>query len=375
MKRLLKKIKSPVLTIPEPLAANHYPFLDGLRGLAILMVLLPHFGINKYLYHPFGMLIESNAGVHLFFIISGFLITTLLLKEKVKNGKIALKYFFIRRSLRILPVAYLFLVVLALLNIIFQLHLKAFDFIGAGAFIDNLPVNTSYYTAHFWSLAVEEQFYLILPFLFIFNIEYYFIAAVLLIIIVPFTCIAATCFPTVFGGGLFVKFCMYAFWKGPIIILIGSVSSLMIFKGIIKPPISHLYYWGSIILLITAIVIRTRTFMFYTKYACEYLFALIIAFIVVLSFGQKGPLIRILTSKILMRIGVLSYSLYIWQQLLVGPNTWQPWMRYLYGLPLWQLILFKTLVVFGISFFSYRYERRFLKIKEKFKYGKRKLPT
>src|SRR3569833_2677648 len=168
---------------------------------------------------------------------------------------------------------------------------------------------------------------------------------------------------------------MYAFWKGPIIIFIGSVSSLMIFKGIIRPQISGLYYWGSRILLILAIIIRTKTYMFYTKYAGEYISALIIAITVVLSFGQKGPLIRILTSIILMRIGVLSFSLYIWQQLFVGTNTWRPWMRYLYVLPLWQLILFKILVIFGISFFSYRYEWRFLKSKEKFKYSKRMLPA
>lgn len=334
------------------------------------MVLLPHFGINKYLYHPFGMLIESNAGVHLFFIISGFLITTLLIKEKVRNGKISLKYFYIRRSLRILPVAYLFLVVLAILNIIFRLHLRAFDFIAAGTFINNLPVGGSYYTAHFWSLAVEEQFYLIFPLLLVFNLEYYFVTAMLLIVVVPFTCIAATCFPTIFGGGLFVKLCMYAFWKGPIIILIGSVSAIMVFKQIITLKPSRLYEFGGIILLVIAIIIRTRDFLFYTKYVSEYISALLIALVIVTSFGQKGPLIRILTSKILMRIGILSYSLYIWQQLFVGSKTWQPWMRGLHILPQWQLVIFKIVFVFVISFFSYKYERYFLKIKEKLKYDK-----
>ncbi|TSJ35946.1 acyltransferase [Mucilaginibacter corticis] len=373
MKRLIKIIKSPILTIPEPLTANYFPFLDGLRGLAILMVLLPHFGINKYLYHTSGMLIESDTGVHLFFIISGFLITTLLLKEKVTNGKISLKYFYIRRALRILPVAYLFLVVLAILNIIFRLHLSAFDFIGAGTFITNLPMGGSYYTAHFWSLAVEEQFYLVFPLLLVFNLECYFIVGLLLITVVPLTCIAATCFPTIAGGGLFVKSCMYAFWKGPVIILIGSVCAIMVFKQMITLKASRLYAFGDIILLVIAIIIRTRNFQLYTKYASEYISAILMAFVIIFSFGQKGPLIRILTSKILMRIGILSYSLYIWQQLFIGSNTWQPWMRYLHGLPLWQLVIFKIGVVFVIAFFSYQYEWYFLKIKEKLKYNKGKI--
>lgn len=375
MKKLIKRIKAPILTIPEPLTANYYPFLDGLRGLAILMVLLHHFGINKYLYGQFNILIDGNAGVHLFFVISGFLVTTLLLKEKVRNGKISLKYFYIRRSLRILPVAYLFLVVLAILNIIFRLHVRVFDFIGAGTFIDNLPVSGSYYTAHFWSLAVEEQFYLIFPLLLVFSLECYFIVAMLLITIVPLTCIAATCFPTIFSIGVFAKLCMYAFWKGPIIILIGSVSAIMVFKQIITLKRSRLYYFNGIILFVIAIIIRTHNFLFYTKYVSEYISAILIAFVIVFSFGQKGPLIQILTSKILMRIGILSYSLYIWQQLFVGSNTWQPWMHFLRGHPLWQLIILKMLVVFVISFFSYKYEQRFLKIKEKLKYGKEKLTT
>jgi hypothetical protein len=75
------KLFSDITSVPEALQGNYYSSLDGLRAIAIFMVLLPHFGINRILMHC-GMRIESETGVHIFFVLSGFLITTRLIKER-----------------------------------------------------------------------------------------------------------------------------------------------------------------------------------------------------------------------------------------------------------------------------------------------------
>ncbi|MGN6177784.1 MAG: acyltransferase family protein [Mucilaginibacter sp.] len=371
MKKLFQKLFSPITTVPEVLQTGYYPGLNGLRGISILIVLLAHFGINKYLYQ-YGLLIDSNTGVHIFFVISGFLITTLLLKEKLRNGSISLKYFYFRRVLRILPVAYLFLLVLVVLNIIFHLHITLPDFIQTACFAKNFPVNSSHYTAHFWSLAVEEQFYLVFPFLLAFSIDLYFFIALTIVTAIPLGCMLGYYCPSIFSSFILVQLCMYAFWKGPVIILMGSVFSILMFKNLITMKQRSVNYWLGVILLPVAIIIRTPTFLCYAKYLSEYLSAILIAFAIMFALQPGTLLYNVLSNNLMVWIGMLSYSLYIWQQLFIGANAWQPWMRSLRGYPLWQLIAIKLVAVFGIAICSYAFEKQFLKLKDKYKYLKMK---
>src|SRR6516225_5035441 len=137
-------------------------WLDGLRGLAILMVLAFHLG-----YLPGGSL-----GVDVFFVLSGFLITTLLVEEWNRRGSISLKTFYLRRALRLLP-AFLTLLLLCTLAGLFlssaqERPARRQEVIVAGCYIANLP--NLHHTpmpilGHTWSLSVEEQFYLLWPLL------------------------------------------------------------------------------------------------------------------------------------------------------------------------------------------------------------------
>lgn len=367
MKKLLQKLSAPITAVPEPLQSSYFPALDGLRGLSILIVLLGHFGINKLIY-KYRLLIDGDIGVHIFFVISGFLITTLLLKEKLRNGHISVRYFYIRRALRILPVAWLFLLFLVILNIVLRLHIFTLDFIQAVCFVKNFPIGSSYYTAHFWSLAVEEQFYLVFPVLLILSVDWYFFIALAVITIVPLGCVLGYYWPSFFGNLIWVKLCMYVFWRGPVVILIGSVFAICMFKNIIPLKKLCMNYWLGITLLFVAIIIRTPSFLYYAKYIAQYLSNILVAFVVVLALQPGTSLAKVLSSKLMVRIGILSYSLYIWQQLFVGSNPWQPWMHGLYGHPLWQLIILKLIATFLIAICSYAFERRFLKIKDRFKY-------
>src|ERR1700722_6091839 len=98
---------------------KYLPSLDDFRGFFILCVVMTHINVSRAIItDPRITLFVNNAlfGVRYFFVISGFLITTLLLKEQAATGTISLKNFYFRRTLRILPVAYSFLITMVVIN-------------------------------------------------------------------------------------------------------------------------------------------------------------------------------------------------------------------------------------------------------------------
>ncbi len=107
----------------------------------------------------------GGLGVALFFAISGYLITTLLLEEGERRGGVSLRGFYARRAFRILPAAYLYLMVLAIAGGYGWLHesLRRGELSSAAFFYSNYWPERSWYTAHFWSLSMEEHFYLLWP--------------------------------------------------------------------------------------------------------------------------------------------------------------------------------------------------------------------
>src|SRR5262245_10664845 len=160
--------------------ASHIPALDGIRGIAILLVLLFHFGqyghglpypavfVDK-LFHRICQI--GWVGVDLFFVLSGFLITGILYDSKGRNHYF--RNFYVRRCLRILPLYYFSLILfLIVLPKLFPLH-TGFRSLRQDSFwywtyLSNVRVAYRGWDSfgvldHFWSLAVEEQFYLLWP--------------------------------------------------------------------------------------------------------------------------------------------------------------------------------------------------------------------
>ncbi len=154
-------------TRPEPVPLpQRVPSLDGLRAVSIGLVFLGHIANTRgapTLLHRFehvGML-----GVKVFFVISGFLITTLLLKEYRKTRRISLRGFFARRTIRIFPAFFAYVGAIVLLQSLGWFALRDYDLLHAVTYTMNYHDDRAWQLNHMWSLAVEEQFYLIWPLL------------------------------------------------------------------------------------------------------------------------------------------------------------------------------------------------------------------
>jgi peptidoglycan/LPS O-acetylase OafA/YrhL len=150
----------------------HIPGLDGVRGLAALMIMIFHFVPNyDWANHPMMYLVRKMAiigqcGVPLFFVLSGFLITRILLYSKFQPDYF--KLFYIKRVLRIFPLYYLFLIInFFLLPFLLRHQPPGWDMTWYYYFyLQNIPMTFNFKAAnlpHLWSLAVEEHFYMIWP--------------------------------------------------------------------------------------------------------------------------------------------------------------------------------------------------------------------
>ena len=149
---------------------SYFPTLDGWRAIAILAVMLSH---SRLLVEAHGLFPSHTAatifsdlrlGVDLFFAISGFLITRLLVQESIRTGTISLRSFYVRRAFRILPVIVVYLLAVALMSLWLPGLIAPWEFPATILFARNYlmhwPGET---TQQFWSLSVEEHFYLLWP--------------------------------------------------------------------------------------------------------------------------------------------------------------------------------------------------------------------
>jgi peptidoglycan/LPS O-acetylase OafA/YrhL len=165
--------------MPDPASkqSTYLPTLDGWRAVSIILVILHHSQIQSHV-PVFGALLQwmsdaGEVGVELFFAISGLLICSRLLEEEAQFGQICLKSFYLRRCFRILPAAIFYLLVIAILAAFHIIPLLPLDWFGSLFFFRNYamvlesmhhsPLALHWYTGHFWSLSMEEHFYLVLP--------------------------------------------------------------------------------------------------------------------------------------------------------------------------------------------------------------------
>ena len=336
--------------------------LDGLRAIAAFMVVFFHFGV------PF---VSGGAGVLMFFVLSGFLITWLLLRENDAQGTVSLSKFYMRRSLRIFPAFYCYAAVLFGVLIIRGFGRETLPHALAALFYVN-----NYYQAingdpstglsHTWSLAIEEQFYLLWPLTFIVLRRNYrrmagFLAGAILTIW-AYREVLVLVFD-VHEGYIYEAFDTRADH-----LLMGCLLAVVLRAGIFPRFWDWIVRWwaAAVIaaLLATLSVLEFVYGPFYRDSVSFIVSPLLVALWIAQLIGLRGAMLWRWTSWGWVRyLGRISYSVYLYQQLLVAA----PQKLLAHQHVLVQLAATIALIVVVASMSHFFVERPFLRLKARFK--------
>jgi peptidoglycan/LPS O-acetylase OafA/YrhL len=308
--------------------ARSIPSLDGLRAASVVIVALSHspLHLSRWSDRFAGVDLSwiGQSGVDVFFVISGFLITYLLLKESKSRGVILLKNFYFRRFFRIFPPFYAYLAVLGILCIRGVLSQDARDFISAGTYTFNYaPHSSGWLLGHVWSLSLEEQFYLLWPpclaFLGKKRSIYLAVGVILLSPLSRF--LTYVCIPSMRGNEwtmLHTRLDTIMFGCA-IALLWESHSFQRTTEKLLHPGL----FAASVLYIV--IIAPCLTALFGARYDWPVGYtlrglsiSLVLLYVVRKSATPSG---RFLNLAPIRHIGITSYSLYLWQQMFTGPHT------------------------------------------------------
>jgi peptidoglycan/LPS O-acetylase OafA/YrhL len=345
------------------LAMPKLPSLNGLRAISILIVIVYHLfhfnlGLDEDAIYRIPVL-NGRFGVNVFFVISGFIITTLLLQEEKRSGAISVKNFYVRRSLRIFPAYYFLLGVYALLQLLGYISIPSPAWMTALTYTKYFNYSLEYYTTHFWSLAIEENFYLFWPLIFAAGDSVRKKVAIVLLIIPPFIRLYINYFPLDWlqEQSIFVRIdsiatgCIVALYKDKIVAKLQTRWNDVFFYSLL---ILFVVPWLDRIVGDTFLEL---IFIFFGVLTGSIANISIAAGLLYSVYGPRGSWYKLLNSKVLDYIGVLSYSLYLWQQFFMGKrDNW------------WFTNFPQNIVcIFLAGLFShYIIERPFLRLKSRF---------
>lgn len=341
---------------------RHVPALDGLRAIAVLFVMLLHAGVPLFK--------GGAVGVDIFFVLSGFLITALLLNEWDTYGSVSLRNFYLRRILRLFPALLLLLVgvnLLALLTrdadkIAHTLTASAYALFYLSDYAYALHWTERLYLGHTWSLAVEEQFYLLFPAALLLLLSYFNRVNTLRMV---FACALLSWLWRVLliAGGASSDRVYFAFDTRLDELLIGCALALAFS---VSSPRRLPSVWGVCGLLTLGIMaVISDTDAPLTLVALMPLAALTSALVIWhLVTNSEGFLVRFLSLRPIAYLGRISYGLYLWHLVIyrVLINTVR--------LPLLAVVVVGTLATITVASVSYIFiERPALKLKARFQAG------
>ena len=306
------------------------PSLDGLRAFSITLVVLNHlwnahntgFWSSRY----WVVIANGGLGVHVFFVISGFLITSLLLEEFAKRDDISLRRFYLRRTLRIFPPIYAYLLFLIVTAGITGIHPSATGLASAGLFIWNYSPWTSPAAAsasdwpmdHTWSLSVEEQFYLLWPLALLFLLrgggKARAAKAALWIIGATFffrvgTMAIRTPYFLHRSSGM-LHCCMDGLMFGCYAAL---ASGTLFFERVYRHAVRYWFLLPTTFLIISGILFARYTNYYMESVGASLDGAAIMLFMIWCIRNPGSWAGRMLNLNWVRHVGVLSYSIYIWQ--------------------------------------------------------------
>ena len=299
---------------------TYRPEIDGLRAIAVVAVILYHARITLFGHQLFK---GGFIGVDIFFVISGYLITSIILKELVTTGSFSFKHFYERRIRRILP-ALLFIMLVSLpFAWIFLLPSSFIDF--SKSILYSLGFSSNFYFhytdlqygaedgllkpfLHTWSLSVEEQYYILFPIVLLITFKY-FKKHLLTILVIGFI---ISLLMADWGSKNHPSFNFYVLPTRGWELIAGSILAYF------QIQIGHRSKHQTLNLILSSIglFLIGHSFLFFNDkmfHPSFYTLTPIIGVCLVIWFSNKDELItKILSSKLFVGTGLISYSLYLW---------------------------------------------------------------
>jgi len=299
---------------------TYRPEIDGLRAIAVGAVILYHAKITIFGQQPFK---GGFIGVDIFFVISGYLITSIILKELITTGSFSFKHFYERRIRRILPV--LLFVMLVSLPFAWMLMLPTNFIDFSKSILYSLGFSSNYYFdytgqvygdtdglykpfLHTWSLSVEEQFYILFPIILLITFKYfreYLIYILTFGFIISLGLAEWTSRNDLSASFYFIHTRMWELLAG----------SILAYFEIIKGHRNKYKPLNLILPTVGLILIGHSVLFFNTEilHPSFYTLSPIIGICLIIWFSNKDePVTRILSSKLFVGFGLISYSLYLW---------------------------------------------------------------
>ncbi len=347
---------------------NRLPSLDGVRGIAILTVLGSHLSHSEGFpieWEPaWGYVFNGSVGVLVFFVLSGFLITHLLLREEASTGAISIRTFYVRRALRILPVYLAFLIVLAVIAKFTAIDIPASGWVSSLTFTKNFW-GGQWIDGHLWSLAVEEQFYLVWPVVFKFMSKRgRMLFAITLICSAP---VFRVMLYSSRSNGLYD----FSFFANMDTLMLGAFGAMVMNEDISRlRQIADRFIYPARVFLILAIygvwmMQKHHMFGIFTvPFGTTFQSMAVLLLIVSSVLTNRGWMYKFLNLRLISSIGLISYGAYIWQQPLMMTGS-------AYGFSGFPAILWFPWVVgtaLFVAWISYQLlEKPFFRLRERFR--------
>jgi peptidoglycan/LPS O-acetylase OafA/YrhL len=354
-------------SLPLWVFRGRVPSLDGVRAVAITLVILQHavpsIGLRRGMRHIPFLFNAGHFGVTLFFVLSGFLITLLLLRERDSEGCISLRNFYVRRILRLFPAYAVYLAVMAILACTGQIQIPGRAWVAAMTYTTCFTPHLGgvWQVAHTWSLSVEENFYLLWPFLLI------ALKPKRAFILIAFYVAAAPalryCIWRRFGntveGDFYINQCSLTEMSS---IAVGCILAAFVHFGRNSRYLAVLQRHPGQAFAVAMLGLGISVAMTHlsSRFAVIFTDPVVAVFDAVaiagLLFMGRNPLTLFLNARPIVFLGVLSYSLYLWQE----PFT--------YVSPFWACRWpINVVLALAVACVSYAFiERPFLRIKGRF---------
>jgi peptidoglycan/LPS O-acetylase OafA/YrhL len=335
--------------------------LDGLRAISVAAVLFGHLcgtrGFEFFGAYPHVGDV-ARLGVTVFFVISGFLITGLLMSEMVETGGISLRKFYARRVLRIVPAFLVFVFCMLIATSLGFVQLTGLDLATAFTWTVNFNPSRSWAIGHLWSLSVEEQFYLLWPAtIVICGLKKGRNWAIVAFVAAP-----------VIRAAMHIALPHSPARDLEIFPAVADSMAIGCVVAIERDRLLQCRWWQAltrpvIAWFMLAIVLAILPFNDYTVVSCfaTPMTLIALAAIVEGSTRWSGMASRVLNARAMVWIGTLSYSLYLWQQPFLNRNSHA----------LWSTFPMNLVLAFACACVSYYLvERPFLKLRRHFRAGR-----